>query len=101
MPQRYSNGTALDIDRGVLDRARARHAGTRIDWLHGDVLTAPLEPASFDAVVSVAALHHINAEMALTRFAQLLRPGGVVIVVGLAANTVWDAPWRASRLARD
>jgi SAM-dependent methyltransferase len=87
-----SSVVALDIDRGVLDRARARHAGTRIDWLHGDVLTAPLEQASFDAVVSVAALHHTDAVMALTRFSQLVRPGGAVIVVGLAANTVWDAP---------
>jgi SAM-dependent methyltransferase len=83
---------ALDRDRAVLDRARARYEGARIDWLHGDVLTVSLGPASFDAVVSVATLHHTDSVKALTRFAQLVRPGGAVIVVGLAASTVWDAP---------
>ena len=82
----------LDINRPVLDRARARHQGTRIDWVHGDVLNAALEPESFDAIVSVAALHHMDAAKALTRFAQLVRPGGLVVVVGLAANAYWDVP---------
>ena len=90
-----SSVVALDIDRAVLERARARHEGARIDWVHGDVLTAPLEPGSFDAVVSVAALHHTDATRALTRFAQLVRPGGAVIVVGLAANDWWDVPLAA------
>lgn len=28
----------LDKDRPVLDRARARHEGRGIEWVHGDVL---------------------------------------------------------------
>jgi SAM-dependent methyltransferase len=87
-----SSVVALDIDRSVLERACALHGGTRIDWIHGNVLTAPLEPGSFDAVVSVAALHHMDAAKALMRFAQLVRPGGAVIVIGLAASTLWDTP---------
>src|ERR687897_701475 len=51
----------LDIDRPVLDRARARHEGRGIEWVQGDVLDIALEPESFDAVVSVAALHHMDA----------------------------------------
>ncbi len=83
----------LDIDRSVLDRARARHQGRGIEWVQGDVLDVALEPGSFDAVVSVAALHHMDAGQALRRFAQLVRAGGTVVVVGLAANSWSDLPF--------
>jgi SAM-dependent methyltransferase len=89
----------LDLDRPVLDRARARHHERRIDWLHGDVLESALESESFDAIVSIAALHHMHAGRALTRFAQLVRPGGTVIVVGLAANAWADIPLAAVGMA--
>jgi len=86
---------ALDVDRPVLDRARACDEGRDIEWVRGDVLDVALEPESFDAVVSVAALHHMDAARALTRFAQLVRPGGTVAVVGLAANDWSDVPLAA------
>ncbi|MGV8083609.1 MAG: class I SAM-dependent methyltransferase [Coriobacteriia bacterium] len=85
--------TGLDIDAPVLERACSRHQGLGIHWLHGDVADAPLQPESFDAVVSVAALHHMDATQALGRFAELVRPDGVVAVVGLAANDWWDWPY--------
>jgi 2-polyprenyl-3-methyl-5-hydroxy-6-metoxy-1,4-benzoquinol methylase len=82
----------LDVDRAVIDRARVRHAGLGIEWVQGDVLDVALEPESFDAVVSVAALHHMDATRSLTRFAQLVRRGGTVVVIGLAANAWPDIP---------
>ena len=84
---------ALDADAAVLERARARHHGNAIEWMHGDVFDAPLEPATFDAVVSVATLHHLDAERALRLFSQLVRPGGVVAVVGLAREDWWMWPY--------
>ena len=86
---------ALDADAPVLERARARHDGRGIEWVHGDVLDAPLDAESFDAVVSVAALHHMDASRALTRFAQLVRPGGGVVVIGIAGNSWSDVPLAA------
>lgn len=86
---------ALDVDRPVLERARARHDNRTIEWVHGDVLDAAFEAESFDAVVSVAALHHMDAAQALARFAQLVRPGGTVVVIGLAANAWSDMPLAA------
>jgi 2-polyprenyl-3-methyl-5-hydroxy-6-metoxy-1,4-benzoquinol methylase len=83
----------LDLDAEVLDRARARHLGMTVEWLHGDVFDVPFEHGSFDAVVSVATLHHMNVEDGLARFADLVRPGGVVAVIGLAANNWWDLPY--------
>ena len=47
---------------------------------------APFELESFDAVVSVAALHHMGTEAGLTRMRDLVRPGGVIAVIGLAAS---------------
>jgi 2-polyprenyl-3-methyl-5-hydroxy-6-metoxy-1,4-benzoquinol methylase len=94
---------ALDRDRQVIERARARHTHPAIEWMQGDALEVALDPESFDAVVSVAALHHMDADRALTRFATLVRPGGTVAVVGLAANAWSDYPLAAiaitSRLA--
>ena len=83
----------LDLDAGVLDRARARHPGVAVEWLQGDVRDGRLDAGSFDAVVSVAALHHMDAGLGLARFAELVRPSGVVAVVGLAANSWWDLPY--------
>lgn len=85
----------LDIDERVLERAKARHAGSAIEWRHGNLFDVPFEPASFDGVVSVATLHHVPAEAALVRFADLVRPGGVVAIVGLAAADWWDVPYAA------
>jgi SAM-dependent methyltransferase len=91
----------LDLDADVLGRARARHAGLNIEWTQGNVLTAPLVDGAFDAVVSVATLHHMDAEAGLARFAALVRPGGVVAVIGLAAKDWWDWPYAiVGQLAR-
>src|SRR5262245_47756952 len=70
----------LDLDAAVLDRAKARHPHTSIEWLHGDVFAVPFDRGAFDAVVSVATLHHVDAEEGLVRFADLVKTGGVVAV---------------------
>jgi len=43
----------------------------------------PFEPESFDFIASIATLHHLPLVPALERFKQLLRPGGVLAVIGL------------------
>jgi 2-polyprenyl-3-methyl-5-hydroxy-6-metoxy-1,4-benzoquinol methylase len=77
--------TAIDLDEASIEPAR-RDGDASIDYVVGDVLTHPFEPASFDFIASVAALHHIGAAEGLTRMADLLRPGGVLAVVGLASS---------------
>jgi len=84
---------ALDIDADVLTRAKSRHTGLPIRWVHGDLFAAaPGGNRLFDAVVTVASLHHFDARAGLLRFSELVRPGGVVAVVGRAANDWWDWP---------
>jgi 2-polyprenyl-3-methyl-5-hydroxy-6-metoxy-1,4-benzoquinol methylase len=85
---------AIDVDAPVLGRARARFPDATVSWCHGDVLTHPLEAGSFDAVVSNAALHHLgDSRAALLRLGQLVRPGGVLAVVGFARMQWRDWPW--------
>lgn len=74
--------TGIDLDEPSLERARTHSAD--VGYVHGDFLTHDFEPASFDLVASVATLHHVDAEGALHRMRALLRPGGVLAVVGLA-----------------
>lgn len=84
---------ALDLDAGVLERAQARWPDHSIQWICGDVLTYDFVLATFDAVLSNATLHHLpDTEQALERFAELLRPGGRLGVIGFARNGLLDWP---------
>ena len=87
---------ALDADAGVLERARERYPGAPIEWTCSDIFDLhPAAENAFDAVLSVATLHHMDAAAGLTRFAELVRPGGVVGVIGLARNNWWHLPYGA------
>jgi 2-polyprenyl-3-methyl-5-hydroxy-6-metoxy-1,4-benzoquinol methylase len=83
---------ALDIDAPVLERAQARFPDAKVTWCHGDVLSHPLE--SFDAVVSNATLHQLpDAEAALRRLSELVRPGGTLAIVGFPRAEWRDLHW--------
>jgi SAM-dependent methyltransferase len=78
--------SAIDRHRPSILLAQQQDDGARIDYLVGDFLTHPFEPASFDLIASVAALHHMDARVALARMRDLLRPGGRLAVIGLARS---------------
>jgi SAM-dependent methyltransferase len=75
----------VDLDAPSLGRARARlqHVAG-VELIEGDLLTYPFEPGSFDLVAGIAVVHHLDFDAALVRMRELLRPGGVLAVVGLA-----------------
>jgi SAM-dependent methyltransferase len=75
---------ALDLDRAVLERARATTAeNRRVAFVQGDAMAPPLRDESFDLISSVATLHHLPLRPALERLRDLLRSGGVLAIVGL------------------
>ncbi|MFI6292744.1 class I SAM-dependent methyltransferase [Nonomuraea sp. NPDC050790] len=81
---RSAGVTGLDVSPEMIAAAKA--AGGRPDYLLADFLTADLPESSYDFVTSVATIHHMDFTGALTRMSRLLRPGGRLVVIGLARN---------------
>lgn len=73
---------ALDSDPTMIALAR-RRVPPNVECVVADVMQHPLSPASYDAVVSMSALHHLPLAPALERLAAALRPGGVFAAVAL------------------
>lgn len=73
----------LKVARANLDRRDARHCQVR----HGDMYQLPLPDASFDAVTLHQVLHFADDPPAvLAEARRVLRPGGRLVVVDLAAH---------------
>lgn len=89
------------IDRSPVMIARARELATGyrdLSFVEGDFLTADLPGGGYDFICSVSAIHHMDFEAALTRMRELLRPGGTLVVVGLAREAT-PADWAATLAA--
>ncbi|MDA8369099.1 MAG: class I SAM-dependent methyltransferase [Nocardiopsaceae bacterium] len=82
--------TGIDTDTAALATAKTRTTGRgNVTLVSADFLTAEtaeLEPESFDLVVFVAVIHHMDLTAALAKARTLLRPGGELFAVGLSAN---------------
>jgi ubiquinone/menaquinone biosynthesis C-methylase UbiE len=74
----------MDISEKMLERAKARtpeEMKERITFHRGDMLEAPLPPASFDLIICTGLLAHIReTEDYIRRMASLLRPGGYLFL---------------------
>ena len=77
----------IDRDPRSIHCARADPDAGDISYLVGDFLTWRCPPESFDLITGVASLHHMDATVALRRMRDLLRPGGVLGIVGLARGS--------------
>jgi 2-polyprenyl-3-methyl-5-hydroxy-6-metoxy-1,4-benzoquinol methylase len=94
--QRVPHVVGIDPDELCVLAASASSQDDGIDYIHGDFLTHPFEPASFDVITAVASLHHMDEGRALMRMSDLLKPEGSLAVIGLArtrspANLAFDA----------
>jgi SAM-dependent methyltransferase len=95
----------VDLDEESVANAQGYAPRCGVEYIVGDFLTYPFERASFDLIISVAALHHMDEEAALRRMAELLRPSGTLAVVGLgrsrsAADFAWDLAGAVTTRAR-
>ncbi len=93
------DGELLELLAGVCERVvgveedpvAARAAADRVAGsgtvICGDFMAAKSLPlAGFDTITCVACLQHLPLEAALAQMAELLRPGGRLLVIGLSAN---------------
>ncbi|GGU72265.1 class I SAM-dependent methyltransferase [Lentzea flava] len=71
--------TAIDASARMIERASA--TSDEVRWIHGDVLTHDL--GRYDVVTAEASLHHVPLREGLARLAELTKPGGLLIVIGL------------------
>ncbi|MDQ6777596.1 MAG: class I SAM-dependent methyltransferase [Actinomycetota bacterium] len=82
----------IDKDQASIAAAQTDPDAGDVHYVEGDVLSYRFESASFDLVTAVASLHHMDAEATLVRIGALLRPGGVLAVIGLARSSPGDLP---------
>ncbi len=103
LPRRIDSALDVGTGRGALARDLAERAGhvdaidasalmvheaaatrSTVNWIHGDVLDelVPLRTNGYGVVTAVSSLHHMPLRPALHRLAGLVRPGGLLAVIG-------------------
>ena len=76
----------LDPFKSMLEKAEVKLAGcpnVRLDWCEDPFLSMPCENASFDAIVSTYAFHHVlhkEKPAAVKELFRILKPGGVISI---------------------
>jgi 2-polyprenyl-3-methyl-5-hydroxy-6-metoxy-1,4-benzoquinol methylase len=86
MRSRVARVIGIDPDPNCIALARTAPGGSNGEFVRADLFAYPAAAGSFDFITCVAALHHMEEERALRRMAVLLRPGGTLVVVGLAQS---------------
>lgn len=82
--------TAIDIGPSMIAAARRRLAGADVSFQVTPFEDLAAADASFDLVISSAAFHWIDPEIAFAKSARLLRPGGWLALLGSAEQ--YDEP---------
>jgi SAM-dependent methyltransferase len=85
LADRYQQVLGVDVSQRMLDLARKNHASPSVTYRRASVLDInPEADGVFDAVVSVAALHHVGPpERVLAHVRTLVAPGGRLVVVDM------------------
>ena len=80
--------TGIDRDEKMIAAARERGRDVPgVSFVQADFMSYPLEDASLDFACANTVLHHMDFGAALAKMARILRPGGRLAVVGLAADS--------------
>ena len=82
LAERAEHVDAVDKSAAMIDAAR-RRTPANVTCIRADVLRLRLPAESYDAIVSITALHHVPLGEALRHLAPALRPGGVLAAVVL------------------
>ena len=83
---RCAQVTGIDRDPRMIALARSRSRRAEVTFIEADFLAYDFPAASFDFVCANTSLHHMDFAAALTAMARVLRPGGRLAVIGLAAD---------------
>ncbi|MCT1477250.1 bifunctional 2-polyprenyl-6-hydroxyphenol methylase/3-demethylubiquinol 3-O-methyltransferase UbiG [Microbacterium sp. p3-SID336] len=95
----FTTVTGIDPDPAAIARAQDRLRGAhRAKVALSSFADFDAADRRFDLITFVATLHHMDLRPTLAKTARLLRPGGTLAVVGLAANRS-AGDWILSALA--
>jgi len=87
LAERANHVTGIDRSHSMITEARARLAAVpNVTLVEDDFLADTLPADRFDFVVAVAVIHHMAFDRAVGQLVRLLRPGGMLAVLGLARN---------------
>ncbi|MBR4655672.1 MAG: class I SAM-dependent methyltransferase [Oscillospiraceae bacterium] len=75
----------LDISESCIDSARRYEMGRNLYFEQCSFQEYEALDGSFDAIIFVASIHHMDFESALLKAKRLLAKGGVLVIVGLAS----------------
>ncbi len=82
--------TGVDQSGAMIDRAKAKFP--EADFLHSDVLRATPEHIPFDVIIcSHSFPYYTDGESALARMAELLKPGGSLLLTQACKDRIYDA----------
>lgn len=84
--------TGIDLSPEMIRVARERDLPSHhVTFLCGDFMRDSLGDETYDCVVSIATLHHMNLEPAVKRMADRVGPGGLLLVHDLRSDAgLWD-----------
>ena len=84
--------TGFDIAPAMIEEAKRRAADAgvseRTSFMVADAHATPYDPDSFDLVVGIAILHHLDIPVALREIRRVLRPGGRAVFM----EPLWHNP---------
>jgi ubiquinone/menaquinone biosynthesis C-methylase UbiE len=88
--------TLLDVSTNMLDLSRKEIPLGReqdVDLINDDFMNANLKPASFDLVISLGVLAHVDSpEAAISEIARITKPGGSIIFQFTDSFHLWSVP---------
>jgi 2-polyprenyl-3-methyl-5-hydroxy-6-metoxy-1,4-benzoquinol methylase len=87
--------TGIDHDQASIERARtASPSAVGIEYICDDIRAHIFRVGSFDAVVSVNMIHHMDIAETLRSFSELIRPGGTIGIIGVPRRRlIADSPF--------
>jgi ubiquinone/menaquinone biosynthesis C-methylase UbiE len=78
---------AIDVDRATIEEAVSQHSASNICYQQVNFLEADLPNNTYDAIVAIASVHHMDLSEVLQKMQQLLRPSGKLLILGLYRET--------------
>ncbi len=86
---------AIDNDTNIIKEAKQLSLRIKnITYVQNDFLQMDIPSEKYDAVVSIASLHHMNVSIALKKMKDILKPDGILVILGLYRNsTITDIFW--------